>query len=83
MSNGHCPYCGYKKKKYMLTSGPELEMIWTDKTGDGEERQRRRILTTAEAFLRNWTKPLELPLASMMVTGQWFKDGLQLLMAYG
>ena len=63
----------------MLTSGPELEMIWTDKTGDGEERQRRRILTTAEAFLRNWTKPL----ASMMVTGQWFKDGLQLLMAYG
>ena len=86
-------------KGNLLTSGPELDMIWTDRTGDGKERQRRRMLRTAEALPRIWNmlEDLEIriwnmlatppgrPLASLlMATDQWLKDDRQLVqMAFG
>ena len=86
-------------KGNILTSGPELDMIWTERTGSGKVRQkRRRMLRTAEALLRIpsmledleiriWNMlvtPPQRPLGSIMATNQRFKDDLQLVqMAFG
>ena len=82
-------------KGNILTSGPELDMIWTERTGSGKVRQKRR---TAEALLRIWNMledleirilsmlatPPQRPLGSIKATDQWLKEYLQLVqMAFG
>ena len=82
-------------KENILTSGPELDVIWTERTGSGKVRQkRRRMLRTAEALFRipSILEDLEIrirsilaspsgrPLASLlMATDQWLKDDRQLV----
>ena len=72
----------------MLTSGPELDMIWTDWTGDGAERERRRMLTNPEALLKIWRilhRPLGRPRSIMMTFDLWLTEPLVqgIVMAYG
>ena len=67
----------------MLTSGPELDMIWTERTGDGEERERRR---NPEAVLKIWRildRPPARPRSSMMAIDLWLRDDRRFVMAYG
>ena len=79
--------CWFQKAN-MLTSGPELDMIWTDLTGDGAERERRRMLTNPEALLKIWRIlhwPLGRPRNIMMTFDLWLTEPLAqgFVMAYG
>ena len=79
--------CWFRKAN-MLTSGPELDMIWTDLTGDGAERERRRMLTNPEALLKIWRIlhwPLGRPRNIMMTFDLWLTEPLAqgFVMAYG
>ena len=62
----------------MLTSGPELDMIWTERTGGGvEERERRRMLTNPKALLKIWRilqRPPGSPRSRMMAFELWLRD---------
>ena len=73
----------------MLTSGPELDMIWTERTGGGvEERERRRMLTNPKPLLKIWRilqRPLGCPRNIMMTFDLWLTEPLAqgIVMAYG